>query len=125
LLTTRLTAAQQVYADQPTDFSGQSPVVVVASGGSERDGSPRRTFGGPIAPSFALDVYVFALAGEANVDDTLDDLEAAVAQFVSDVPSAATWSAISYGAATETQFVTVVDGTEYKRERIPLVLTGR
>ena len=125
LLTTRLTTAQRVYADQPTDFGGQSPVVVVASSGSERDGSPRRTFGGPIAPSFALDVYVFVLASAANVDDAMDDLEAAVAQFVSDVPSAQSWSAVGYSAATETQFVTVLDGTEYKRERIPLVLTGR
>jgi hypothetical protein len=39
-----------VYTDQPADFDGQSPVVVVASAGSERDGSAtQRTFGGPVA----------------------------------------------------------------------------
>jgi hypothetical protein len=125
VLTTRLTGAT-VYPDQPTTFDGQSPVVVVASAGSERDSAPpQRTFGGPIAPKFALDVYVFVLATATNADDALDELEAAVAQFVSDVPKAETWTAIGYGGRTETSFVTILDGSEYKRERIPLVLTGR
>jgi hypothetical protein len=61
LLTTRLTGAT-VYPDQPSSFDGQSPVVVVASAGSEREGIAHRTFGGPIAPQFALDVYVFVLS---------------------------------------------------------------
>ena len=125
LLTTRLTGAQQVYTDQPSGFGGQSPVVVVASSGSEREGANKRTFGGPIAPLFALDVYVFVLASATNADDALDDLEAAVAQLVADEPQAQTWTAIGYGGRTETEFVTVLDGSEYKRERIPLVLTGR
>jgi hypothetical protein len=124
LLTTRLTGAT-VYPDQPSSFDGQSPVVVVASAGSEREGIAHRTFGGPIAPQFALDVYVFVLATATNADDALDDLEASIAQLVADVPQARSWTAIGYGAATSTEFVTVLDGSEYKRERIPLVLTGR
>ncbi len=124
LLRSRLTGAQQVYDDQPTSFDGQSPVVVVASSGSEREGTNKRTFGGPIAPTFALDVYVFVVATTTNADDALDDLEQAVAQLVSDAPIGATWTALGYGGPTETSFVVVLDSTEYKRERIPLVLTG-
>lgn len=124
-LTARLTTAQQVYTDQPTDFGGMSPVVVVASSGSERGGATQRTFGGPIAPKFAIDVYVFVLAKTTNADDVLDTLEAAVAGFVSIAPQAVTWTAIGYDGRTETQFVEMIDGSEYKRERIPLVLTGR
>ncbi|MFA9205000.1 MAG: hypothetical protein ACEQSH_00945, partial [Bacteroidia bacterium] len=105
MLTGRLSAAQQVYTDQPTSFNGQSPVVVVASNGSRREEQPtQRTFGGPIAPKFMLDVYVFILAAASNVDDALDDLEAAVAAFVAEVPRAQTWTAIGYGGNTETSF---------------------
>lgn len=133
-LSSTLTDAQAVYTTQPTAFGGLSPVVVVASAGSMREGAPRRTFGGPIAPQFYLDVYVFVAttirngSGEdvlnEDADDQLDAIEAAVAQFVAQNPSAATWSAISYEGRTSTEFVTVIDGTEYKRETIPLVLTS-
>jgi hypothetical protein len=136
VLTNRLGTAQQVYTDQPPDFGGQSPVVVVASAGSERDGQQgQRSFGGPVAPKFLLDVYTFVLAMEqdgsgntvtnSDADDELDTLEQGVAQMVSDAPRAQTWTAIGYRERTDTTFVTVLDGSEYKRERIPLVLTGR
>lgn len=136
ILAMRLSTAQQVYTDQPTDFNGQSPVVVVTSAGSERDGQPsQRTFGGPIAPKFAIDVYVFVATVEKNADgedvsntradDELDTLEAGVAEFVAAYPSGQTWTAIGYSGRTDTTFVEVLTGSEYKRERIPLVLTGR
>jgi hypothetical protein len=125
ILTIRLASlAQQVYTDQPTSFGGQSPVVVVASTGSERDGQVQRTFGGPIAPKFTLDIYLFVLAATADADDLLDSLEAAVAEFVAVYSRAQTWTAISYDGRTETRFVEVLDGSEYKQERIPLLLTG-
>jgi hypothetical protein len=126
ILTMRLASlAQQVYTDQPNSFDGQSPVVVVTSDGSEREGQVQRTFSGPIAPKFMLDIYVFVLVTTTNADDALDELEAAVAEFVSVYPSATTWTAIGYRERSETTFVTVLDGSEYKRERIPLVLTGK
>lgn len=117
--------AQYVYTDQPPSFGGQSPVVVVASDGSGRDGTNKRTFGGPIAPTFYLDIYTFVLSATENGDDALDGLEQRIAQAVSDNPSGNTWTAIGYGGRTETTFVTIVDGSEYKRERIPLVITGK
>ena len=132
-LTTVLTSAQAVYTDQPAAFGGLSPVVVVASAGSMREGPPRRTFGGPVAPLFYLDVYVFVATAirdgdgntvvNADADDQLDAIEAGLAQFVASHTSPA-WSAISYDGRTTTEFVTVIDGTEYKRETIPLVLTS-
>jgi hypothetical protein len=125
ILAVRLTTAEQVHTDQPTDFGGVSPVVVVASGGSERGQAGQQTFGGPVAPKFMLDVYLFVLATTTNADDVLDTLEAGVAEFVSVYRSAITWSAIGYAGRTETQFVEMVDGSEYKRERIPLIVTGR
>lgn len=125
ILTTRLTDAQQVYTDQPTSFGGMSPVVVVASNGSERGQAGQQTFGGPAAPKFALDVYLFVLASTTNADDVLDTLEAGVAEFVAVYSRAQTWTAIGYAARTETQFVELLDGSEYKRERVPLIVTGR
>lgn len=135
VLAAQLGDAQQVYTDQPVDFGGQSPVVVVASVGAEREGQGRRTFGGPIAPAFYLDVYVFVRSvlkdadGNAvtnpNTDDQLDGLEAAIAHVVANYPKTQSWSAISYAGRSEAAFVTVFDGTEYKRERIPLVLQGK
>jgi hypothetical protein len=135
VLAAQLSAAQQVYSDQPTAFGGQSPVVVLASVGTEREGPGRRTFGGPVAPAFYLDVYVFVRSvledtdgnpvANPDTDDQLDGLEAAIAQVVADYPKAQSWSAIGYAGRSDTTFVTVLDGTEYKRERIPLVLQGK
>lgn len=88
-----VTDAQRVYpltnddgerVTQPFDFSGESPVVVVASAGSERQ---QLTFRGS-APIYYLDVHLFVRAtgidgsgntvGVADLDDTLDSLEHAV-----------------------------------------------
>jgi hypothetical protein len=57
VLTARLTSAQAVHTDQPTDFGGLSPVVVLVSAGSERK---QLTLRGQ-APRFYLDCYVFVL----------------------------------------------------------------
>ena len=135
ILTSELTTAAAVHTDQPASFGGQSPVVVVASAGTAREGGAKRTFGGPIAPTFYLDVYVFVAtvvknaAGEdivnTSADDQLDTLEAGVAQVVADYPKATNWTALSYEGRSNTEFVTIIDGSEYKRERIPLALTAK
>jgi len=113
-----------VYVDQPSDFEGQSPVVVLASTGSEREGATRRTFGGPIAPLFRITAYVFVLPG-SGADDQLDDIERSIAQLIADQVSGASWSAIGYSERTTAEFISILDGTEYKREIIPLAFTGR
>lgn len=129
LLTARLTEAQAVYTDQPTDFGGLSPVVVIASRGSTRT---QLTLRGQM-PSFALTCYVFVLSvvrdGSGNpivnaqADDELDTIEHAVAQTVTDCQAGASWMALDYDGRSETEFVTLVDGSEYKREAIPLRFT--
>ncbi len=134
-----VTDAQRVYpltADdervtQPFDFSGESPVVVVASAGSERQ---QLTFRGS-APIYYLDVHLFVRAtgidGSGNtvtvvgIDDTLDDLEHAVGTLISAVQTGEHWTAIDYDGRSRAEFLTILDGTEYKREIIPLKITAR
>jgi hypothetical protein len=122
ILTNALTSAAAVHIDQPTAFGGESPVVV-ASNGTMRDGGGKRTFGGPVAPTFYLDVYLFVAtvvkdAGGNDVlndsaDDQLDTLEAGVAQVVADYASAQTWTAISCDGRSSTEFVTIIDGWSF------------
>ena len=116
---------------QPFDFSGESPVVVIASSGTERG---QKTFRGAM-PTYYLDVHLFVRAtgiddsgntvGVANPDDTLDDLEHALGTLISAVQIGEHWTAIDYGGRSRAEFLTVLDGTEYKREIIPLKITAR
>jgi len=131
VLTARLTSAQAVHTDQPTDFGGLSPVVVLASAGSERK---QLTFRGQ-APRFYFDCYVFVLAvvrdGSGNpavnttADDELDTIEQQLAQTIADVQDGPSWMAVDYDGRSKAEFVTLIDGSEYKRELIPLALTAR
>ena len=135
-----VTGAQRIYpltnedgerVTQPFDFSGESPVVVVASAGSERQ---QLTFRGS-APIYYLDVHLFVRAtgidgsgntvGVADLDDTLDSLEHAVGTLISAVQHGEHWTAISYDGRSRAEFLTILDGTEYKREIIPLKITAR
>ncbi len=134
-----VTDAQRVYpltADdervtQPFDFSGESPVVVVASAGSERR---QLTFRGS-APIYYLDVHLFVRAtgidgsgttvGVADLDDTLDGLEHAVGTLIAAVQNGEHWTAVDYDGRSRAEFLTILDGTEYKREIIPLKITAR
>jgi len=126
LLTVNVSAAQVVYNHRPGDFGGQSPAVVVGSGGSER---PRLTFEGCLA-TFYLDVDVFTLTAEAAVsptytptdsEDAGDLVEQQIAQVIEDNQKSTLWNKIDYASRSTTSFVGV-DGLEYKRERIPLAL---
>ena len=128
------TDAQRVYpltnddgerVTQPFDFSGESPVVVIASSGTERG---QKTFRGAM-PTYYLDVHLFVrdgiddsgnTVGVADPDDTLDDLEHALGTLISAVQIGEHWTAIDYGGRSRAEFLTVPDGTEYKREIIPL-----
>lgn len=116
---------------QPFDFSGESPVIVIASSGTERG---QKTFRGAM-PTYYLDVHLFVRAtsiddsgttvGVADLDDTLDSLEHAVGTLISAVQTGEHWTAIDYDGRSRAEFLTVLDGTEYKREIIPLKITAR
>ena len=63
--------------------------------------------------------------GVADLDDTLDSLEHAVGTLISAVQTGEHWTAIDYDGRSRAEFLTVLDGTEYKREIIPLKITAR
>lgn len=119
----QVSAAQVVYNHQPGDFGGQSPAICIGSAGSER---PRMTMRGNQA-TFYLDLDVFVLTAEAasssytqaDSEDALDDVEAQIAQVVATFQETNIWNTLDYSGRSETDFV-IVDGKEYKRERIPL-----
>ena len=128
LLTTALVGtskpAAAVYAYLVGDFAGQSPVVVVASGSMERR---RDSIGECYRSVFDLYVYVFAVysdpAGtwtEADAEDAIDAIEAAIADVVlvnSREPGA--WDYLGYSDVTQLDSVTI-GGVEYRREIITL-----
>lgn len=132
LLTSGVPSAQAIFDHQPGTFEGQSPVITVSSGGSDRS---RMTFRGGQS-TFTIDLYLFVRVAEAGnaaytqaqAEDLLDDCEHAIATVVESNqvddtgPDATHWQAVAYAGRSNTVFV-VVDGKEYKREHIPLIIT--
>jgi hypothetical protein len=116
---------------QPFDFSGESPVIVIASSGTERG---QKTFRGAM-PTYYLDVHLLVRAtsiddsgntvGVADLDDTLDGLEHAVGTLIAAVQNGEHWTAIDYDGRSRAEFLSILDGTEYKREIISLKITAR
>ena len=110
--------AQAVYGYQVGAFGGQSPVVVVASGPVLRE---RRGFGACWHTTATLLVFVFVAYAaadgwtEANAEDALDSIEAAVADVVLANSSTATWNGLTYAQATEPGSMTI-GGVEYRSE---------
>lgn len=130
LLLVRVTGAQRIYpltndegnrVTQPEQFGGESPVIVVASGGT---GRPQLTFQGQI-PNIYLDIYTFVRADDDASDDRLDDIEAQIAAVIADAQSSQVWTAIDYDGRSQTEFVKLVTGTLYKRELTALKFTAR
>lgn len=119
LLSANVSGAQDIEQGFTDDLGGQSPVVVVASAGTNRT---QLTFRGS-QPKVDLDVYIFVLA-TSGADDIGDALEQQVAEVVEQNQGAARWSAIDYSAASEVGFIVALDGNEYRRERIPLRFTA-
>lgn len=125
LLAAGVTAAQATYDFPTTDFSGQSPIVSVASSGSMR---PRFSLQGASGKVY-LDVYVFVrypeaseAVGAADVEDYLDTIESQIAQVVADNQKTANWDAIDYDGRSDVETIQL-DGPAFRRERIPLVFT--
>ena len=130
LLVSVLTSAQRIYPltnsdgdrlTQPADFGGESPVVVVASSGTERT---QLTFRGQ-QPKVFLDVYTFVRADTLAPDDVLDDMEQQLGQAVASGQNGAQWTALDYDGRSQTEFITTLNGTEYKREKTTIKITAR
>ena len=127
LLDTALTGVgnpvQTVYNYQIGDFQGQSPVVVVSSGGTER--TPY-TFEGDRA-TFHLNIFVFVLYddegdwGEDDAEDRIDLIEKDIAETLESNQRTTNWESIQYSAGTTVDSVEI-GGDEYRREVIPVVV---
>jgi hypothetical protein len=128
LITAYVTSAQTVHSHEPGDLGSDSPIVVIASQGSDR---PRLTFqGNQSAFSFAVDIYTLAAesasgaysyADSANV---VDACEAQLAALLAAQQENGVWSQIQYAGPSQIEFgIFGADGIPRFRERIPLRIT--
>lgn len=118
---------QVVYGGQIADFQGQSPVVVIASAGSERR---RWTFqGGRALHRFKIFVFVLykdeaAGWGEEDAEDALDDIEQAIADILdANAGKCDHWKSLLYNGASDCGGVPV-GGQEYRLETISVEAQG-
>lgn len=114
--------AQAVYDHRIGDFGGQSPVVVVSSAGSGRQRMTRQ--GSQATMYLQVDVFVVyatpdGMWDEADAEDSLDALEAAIAGVVDAQQVTAIWQAVDYVGRSERVDVEI-GGVEYCREVIQL-----
>ena len=115
--------AQAVFDYQSGDFQNMSSVVVFSSGSSERG---LGSLGPCWTTKVALWVHVFVLYAdpdsgwtEADAEDTIDEIEASIADVVLVNMSNANWDRISYSEPTSLGSVEI-GGHEYRREVIKL-----
>jgi hypothetical protein len=124
LLRQYATSASEVLDYQPGKLD-TSPVACVSSGGSNR---PPLTFSGNQTTVY-LDIDVFVLAAhpddvtytQAEAEDMLDHVEHEIADMVSQHQETLIWNTLDYADRSQTDFV-VLDGKEYKRERISIAV---
>lgn len=115
---------QAVYDNQVGDFGGQSPVVVVYSGGTQRE---KMTFEGTKA-GFSMIIQTFVLyadeAGtwtEADAEDALDDIELVISQAIQANQGSDYWAKINQNGMSTTGSVEI-GGKEYRTERIEVII---
>lgn len=113
---------QAVYDHQVGDFNGQSPVVVVSSGGSLHEPG---SFDGSHA-AFWLNVQVFVLYASADgnwneedAEDALDDIDEAISGIFSDNQVSLHWQSITQDERSLTDGIEI-GGVEYRIELISI-----
>lgn len=121
--------AGDVYDYIPADLDGQSPVVGLAAGGSDRS---IKTLNPKADNQMILGVVVFVRAADKDtladgytaetVADLLDDIEAVVAQTVVDNKRGTNWRRLRYDGSSQIDSITTLSGTPYVMESIPLVV---
>ncbi|MDQ2995463.1 MAG: hypothetical protein M3R61_00185 [Chloroflexota bacterium] len=128
LITAYVTSAQIVYDHEPGDLGTASPIVVLASAGSDRT---RMTFqGNQSAFSVAIDIYTLAAEtasgaySYADSADVVDACEAELADLVASQQENGFWSQITYAGPSSVEFgIFGADGIPRFRERIALNIT--
>ncbi|MDR3572861.1 MAG: hypothetical protein P4L50_03285 [Anaerolineaceae bacterium] len=116
--------ASQVYDCQPGDFGGQSPVVTVSSGGTQR---VNMTFQGT-KPTFWLNVHIFVLYAtedktwtEEMAENALDDIEQTIAGVIEANRHTSSWDFAIQADRSQATSV-VIGGLEYRMEVISVQL---
>ena len=133
LLNAKLVAAdsivQAVYNYRTSDFAGLSPVVIVSSGGSNRElisGMPQPGVRNAV---FLLTVHVFVRYAatdwtEAQAEDRLDLIERTIVGVLDDNARVTdVWNAIDYQADSVRDDLEI-GGKMYIRETIPIGVEG-
>jgi hypothetical protein len=128
LISAYVTSAQTVHANEPGDLGSDSPVIVIASQGSDR---PRLTFqGNQSAFAFSVDIYTLAAetaAGAytyADSADVVDACEAELAALIASQQENGHWSQIQYAGNSQVDFgIFGADGIYRFRERVPVRIT--
>ena len=114
---------QAIYGYQKGDFDGQSPVVLVLSGGSERE--PFALNATHWENEFVFEVLVFVADADGSswtdedVENKVDEIEAIIAATVASNRKTTNWSMLDYAEKTAVSSVTIA-GNPYKMEVIPL-----
>lgn len=113
--------AQALYDYRASDFGGQTPVIVVSSGGTNRAKQAQTT---RVSSFVNLDIDVFTLYAEEswteeNSEDKQDDLEKAIADVLMDNDTNDTWAQLSFNGDSVLDF-NVVGGKMYRQETIPV-----
>lgn len=118
-------AFQAVYESEHKALSGQSPVAMIHSAGSDRERILDGTYTEVLR--FEIGVYVVrsgdTAAGEDAVENALDDLDATIAGVIdANIVSAGKWNDLRQSEASVTAYVTI-DGVQYRAEMIPVEVT--
>jgi hypothetical protein len=116
--------AQNQYGYPIADFAGQSPIVVVSSAGASRD---QQTLSTRRKSFFFFNIIVFVLYAdpasswtEADAEDALDTIEAAIDQTIAaNLTNGTTWADLGYDGRTRTGNATIAS-TQYRYEVIPV-----
>lgn len=123
-LESAMSTAQVVYDHMRSDFAGQSPVVRVMSGGSER----RRftTQGGRGDLLLMVQIWVLSVSPadnwtEADAENALDQLEWELAQYIDSNRRSEVWQALDFDGRSRVEVVRL-EGKPYLIEDIPLVM---
>lgn len=113
-----------VYAYPKASFGSKTPVICIASGGSNRSKAAFKAERG----SFSILVHVYVLYGskddknwtEEDAEERLDLLECKIAEALAAVPdNNGVWSAIGPDGDSQCLYVDI-SGNYYRRETIPL-----
>jgi len=122
LLTSGVSAVQAVYAYPKLDLDGESPILTISSGGSER--APF-TMAGSRA-TLLLDLHILVLQSgpgwsEAQAEDALDDIEAQVYAVLHANRRSTAWAMIDYSGRTDARRpLAMPGGVVYLHEQIQI-----